>query len=236
MKLKLALLCSLVCVNAHAYDISFGTGEDEDCNIARALAVNDALEQYASKEFDVKKQQICSERNADGLDCSFKKQIDIESAGTLKRVLSEKKKQRKDSCVVEVKIEIEKARPFFASVKAKPEYVAGRKFDFEVFTQEPLYVYIFNIHNGKDIDMLYPLEDNKFNIVDGRMEFPDTISFQATLPSGSEHSKETLMVVFTKHKLTFKRPSTKQEIYNMISSVPVYSRRIMYHNFIIKRR
>lgn len=232
---KFALLCSaLISTSVFASSIEFGTGEDADCEIARALAVNNALERFSEKEFEVNKKQICRERNAEGIDCQYSKEIATEVAGTLKKVLKEKVKENRHQCVVEVKVEIEKARPFFGQVKAKEVITAGKKFDFEVFTQEPLYVYVFNIHNNQ-ISMLFPIS-NKGNIVDGRMELPENISFLATLPPQTNESKETLMVVFTKHKITFKRPMTKQDVYTTVASIPAYSRKIVYHNFVIQRR
>ena len=40
----------VLCANAYA-DVSFGTGEAPDCDLAKAYAVSDAIERYAEKEF-----------------------------------------------------------------------------------------------------------------------------------------------------------------------------------------
>jgi anti-anti-sigma regulatory factor len=236
MKLKLALLCTLMSTSAYALDVSFGTGEDVDCDVARSFAVKDALQRYAEQEFAVNKQKVCTEKNAEGVDCTYIRSIETDSVGSLKKILSEKRKQGKDTCVVEVKVEVEKARQLLGQVKAQDSYRAGEAFRFEVFTQEPLYVYVFNMYNVNSISMLYPLEDNRNNLVDGRLELPDHVAFTAALSPGVVKSKETLMTVFTRHKISFERASTRKDVFDVISSVPRYSRKIVYHNFVIERR
>lgn len=236
MKLNFALLCALMSTNALALDVSFGTGEDTDCDVARAFAVKDALQRYAEQEFAVNKRNICTEKNAQGVDCTYVRSIETDSVGSLKKILTEKRKQGKDTCVVEVKVEVEKARQLLGEVKVKDSFSAGSMFNFEVFTQEPLYVYVFNKHGANGISMLYPLEDNRNNLVDGRLDIPDHVAFTAALRPGVAKSKETLMIVFTRHKISFARSSSRKEVFEVISSVPRYSRRIVYHNFVIERR
>jgi hypothetical protein len=232
---RLALLWMLLCVNAYA-DVSFGTGESEDCNIAKALAVNDAIERYAVKEFEVKKQHICRERNAEGVECDYVKKTEVESAGTLKKVLSEKVKQKKDICVVEVKVELDPSRPLAGDIE-NASYFAynGQKYPFDVITREPMYVYLFSVYDDK-MHMMYPYDGIKSNLLHGKLTLPDGIWWQADIMSNATESKDTLMAVFTKVKITFRSSMTRDEIYRQISSVPINARRVVYHNFVIKRR
>jgi hypothetical protein len=236
MKVKFALLCALVSSSAYALDVSFGTGEDVDCEVAKSFAVKDALQKYAEHEFSVSKQNVCTEKNAEGVECTYIRSIETDSVGSLKKILSEKKKQGRNSCVVEIKIEVEKAKQLLGYIKSQNSYKAGDAFHFEVFTQEPLYVYVFNLYNVNSISMLYPLEDNRNNLVDGRLELPDHVAYTAALSQGVFKSKETLMTVFTRHKISFARVSTRKDVFDVISSVPRYSRKIVYHNFVIERR
>jgi hypothetical protein len=232
---KFAILWLLVCVNAYA-DVSFGTGESEDCNIAKALAVNDAIERYAEKEFEVKKQHICRERNAEGIECEYVKKTEVESAGTLKKVLSEKVKQKKDICVVEVKIELDPSRPLAGDILNASNFAYnGQRYPFDLITKEPLYVYLFSVY-GEQMHMMYPYDGIKSNLIDGKLALPDGIWWQADIMSDAAESKDTLMAVFTKYKITFRSSMTRDEIYRQIASVPINARRVVYHNFVIKRR
>ena len=77
---------------------------------------------------------------------------------------------------------------------------------------------------------------NHKNLVDGAMSFPSNIEFKTHMDSSIEFSKESLMVLFTKHKITFKNQLTEKDIYDTIAAIPVHSRHIVYHNFEIVRR
>lgn len=233
---KIAILWLLLCTNSYA-DVSFGTGESTDCNIAKAYAVSDAIERYAEKEFEVKKQHICRERNADGIECEYVKKTEVESAGILRKVLSEQTKQKRDVCVVEVKIELDQNKPIMGDVENASNFaVAGKKYPFDVITKEPLYVYLFSVYDDK-MHMMYPYKGIQNNLIDGKLTLPNGIWWQADMvdPNAVE-SKDTLMVVFTKYKITFGSSMTRDEVYRQISSVPINARRVVYHNFVIKRR
>jgi hypothetical protein len=236
MKLSLGLLIIIMYGTTLASEISFGSGEAKDCSLARALAIKDALESYSEQQFDLTKNQTCKETNAQGINCTFSKQLNTEVAGTLKRVISEKEKHKKDICVVEVKVEIESARVYFGDVTGDSKVYAGDKLNFRVTTFERLYVYVFNIYNKSEIVLLYPKTSNHVNLVNGQMIFPTNLEFRTHLNYDTELSKESLMVLFTKHKLTFKNQLTAKDIYDTIAAIPVHSRHIVYHNFDIVRR
>ena len=231
-KLLVALLFSS---NAYALDVSFGTGEDKDCTIAKAYAISNAIDYYAEKEFEVIKRQTCRETNSTGVSCEFIKRTEVESNGILKKVLNEKVKRNRNTCIVEVKIEIEPSRILRGDIiNAKEIAIDGERYNFDVVTKEPLYVYLFNAYDNK-IKVMYPY-DNSSNLLHGVLKLPDNNWWQADLPKGVDQSEETVMAVFSKEKISFGKHMDKDEIYRQIASMPMYSRRVVYHNFVIKRR
>ena len=120
-------------------DVSYGTGEDKNCEIARAMAIRDALEAHSGIEFDYTKKESCSERNTT-IDCTFKKDFDTNSSGTLKKVLKEDVKQKKDICVVEVKVEIEQTKSLFVNLELKDKYIEGEPLEFKVYAGEQVQI------------------------------------------------------------------------------------------------
>ena len=229
------ILWLVVSANAYSSELSFGIGEHKDCGVAKAFALNNALEHYAEKEFEVIKRNTCREVNANGVQCEFIKRTEVETSGTLKKILNEKVKKNNNSCVVEVKIQVEKARPLAGDiVNAKELAIDGERYKFDVLTKEPLYVYLFNAFDNK-MKLMYPY-DNRSNLLHGTLTLPDGIWWQADLPKGANESQETLMAVFSKEKITFGSSMDKEQIYRQIASMPMYSRRVVYHNFVIKRR
>lgn len=231
--MKLALILALILLGgtALASEVSFGTGEDKDCSLARAFAIKDAIENYSKQEFDFTQTQECNEKNTSGVNCSFTKQLQTEVAGTLKRIVTETHKQKKDLCVVEVKVELEKVRTFFGDVTGDSNVYAGSVMNFKITTYERLYVYIFNVYNRTQTELIYPKLSSHNNLVDGVMKFPSDMEFRTHLNVNSQMSKESIMVLFTKHKVTFKNQLTEKDIYDTIASIPVHSRKIVYHNF-----
>jgi hypothetical protein len=221
--------------NVYALDISFGTGEDKDCNIARAFAINNAIDHHAEKEFEVIKRQTCRETNSTGVSCEFIKRTEVESNGVLKKVLNERVRKNKHTCLVDVKIEIEPSRILRGDIiNAKEIAIDGERYNFDIITKEPLYVYLFNAYQNT-IKLMYPY-DNSSNLLHGSLSLPDGNWWQADLPKGVNQSEETLMAVFSKEKISFGKHMDKDEIYRQIASMPMYSRRVVYHNFVIKRR
>ena len=70
MKLAIFLALILLYGTTLASEISFGTGEDKDCSLARALAIKDAVDNYSEQEFDLTKNQTCKETNIEGIKVS----------------------------------------------------------------------------------------------------------------------------------------------------------------------
>jgi hypothetical protein len=83
---------------------------------------------------------------------------------------------------------------------------------------------------------MYPYDGIKTNLIDGKLVLPNGIWWNADIMSNAPESKDTLMAIFSKVKITFRSSMTRDEIYRQISSVPINARRVVYHNFVIKRR
>lgn len=236
MKLFVFIAFVLLWGTTLASEVSFGTGEDPDCNLAKNYAIQNAIERFAEQEIDVTKKHTCQEINGK-IDCSYRKTIESETSATFKKLLSEKVKKKKDLCVVEVKVELEKPRVFQVSVKTKDFFFTNENLELFITTREPLYVYVFNIYHQEKVTKLYP-SGNNHTLVNGNQNVPSTdeVRFSTYLFNMEKFSEETLLVLFTKHKITFKRDLTKVELDDIIKSIPPYSRRVVYHNYVIKRR
>ena len=234
--MKLAIFLAMLLLWGTTFaSTSAGQGYDEDCNLAKAMAISNALNSFSKREFEVSERHVCKEIESD-ITCQYQKDLSSQVAGTYKSILSEKKRKDGDICIVDVTIEIEKARMLKASVKGRKEYYSGEIFDLALITEEPLYAYVFNDH-ADGLQILMP-PDNKPLLVRGKYEFSDNkkIKYQVTVYHPYEQSEDTIIVLFTKYKVTFKPRLTKKELYNTIKSIPVFSRRVVYHTVTIKRR
>lgn len=235
MKLALAIALVILWGTTQAAT-SIGSAYDERCDLAKSLAIKDALEKYSMREFEASQKHLCKEIK-DEINCMFQRELSTEVAGTFKKVLNEKVKKEDGLCKVNVKIEVDKIRSLKVDVSGKSKYLSGELLELTVQTKEPLYVYIYNDH-ASGIQRLYPHVDNKHEMVLGtfRLEDHNRIRYQLYVSSPYEVSEETLIVVFSKVKLTFRNRLSKLEFYEIIKSTPAYSRRVMYHNFVINRR
>jgi len=223
--------------------VESGSGSDKSCEVARGLAIKNALERHAGIEYDYTKRTSCKEKNYE-VDCSFEKSFDVETAGTLKKVIEEsvvKIHSKDDLCVVNIVVEIEKTRLLDVEVRGKQRYFSGEPIEYFFETKEPLYLYVFNVYNigynQKKAELMYPTERLNNNIVNGKFQFPgtDKVKFTTYVAYG-DVSKEQLIFLFTKHKLYDKKEWTVLEIDNMVKSIPTFSRRVVYQDIIIERR
>jgi len=206
--IKQLLLTTLLCTSAHALEISYGAGESKfsnekdkrrACVLAENKALDDALLKYAGKEFRVEREQFCVDTKEHTY-CNYIREIDSSTAGTVSAVVDRIQRYDKDTCYVEVKAEIEKARQLSASVKSKRIYFTGDAIDVSVTTGEPLYLYVFNLHK-KGLDILFPNEYNTNNLIDESFVFSSKdYKFTASLDKGDSLSNETLLFLFTKRR------------------------------------
>jgi hypothetical protein len=232
-----AVLTGLLLVPSLVFaDVSFGTGEDKNCEIARAMAIRDALESHSGIEFDYVKKESCTEKNSN-IDCTFKKDFDTNSSGTLKKVLKEDVKQKKDVCVVEVKVEVEPTKALFVNLELKDKYLDGEPLEFKVYAGEPVYLYVFNV--ASSVELIFPTSQVDFlsNLIDTEFVFPGTDRASYVLYSESGNTvKGQLVFLFTKHKMFDRKMWTKTELEDIIRSMPAFSRKVIYNDIIIQRR
>lgn len=235
MKLVTALSALLMC-SATLAATSNGKGVDENCDLARSLAINNALERFSMREFEASQKHVCKDIK-DDITCYYQKEIATEISGTFKRLISFNNKQRDGLCFVAVEIEVEKARPLDVMVTGKDKYLSGDIFELTVKTKEPLFVYIYNDHVD-GLQKLYPVLENKHELVLGTFRIEDNkkVKYVVSVNAPYERSEDTVIVVFSKVRMTFKSRLTKSEFYDTIKSVPTFSRRIVYHNVVIDRR
>lgn len=231
MKLFFFLSFVLLAGSALGSEISYGRGESHNCSLARSLAIKNAIENFSEHEVEVSQKQTCREAN-NQINCSFVKDLKTKAGGTLKKVLEEKTVLDKQSCVVNVKVEIERAKVFAADVKARDFYYAGDKLTFDLSTKEPLYVYIFNIFNFDEVNVLF---ESKEPII-GKLKLPSNKEIVTYLNGTNNVSEEYLVFLFTKHKVTFPKELSKKQVESIIDSVPLYSKKVVFHNFKIIRR
>ena len=234
--MKTLIQCLILIPSIAFADISFGTGEDRNCEIARAMAIRDALESHSGVEFDYVKKESCTEKNTT-IDCTFKKDFDTNSSGTLKKVLKENVKQKKDLCIVEVKVEIEPTKALFVNLELKDRYYEGDPLEFKVYAGEPVYLYVFNV--DKKVELVFPNSQVDFlnNLIDTEFVFPgtDRASYILYNESGNT-SKGQMVFLFTKHKMFDRKEWTKSELEDIIKSMPAFSRKVVYNDIIIQRR
>jgi hypothetical protein len=234
----------LVCTNSFALEVSYGMGEhsysnDKDkrqaCVLAENKAIDDALYKYASKQFETNQETFCVDTKEHAY-CNYVKDITFASAGSVRTLVDRIQRTDKNTCYVEVKAEIEKARQLNANVKSKRLYIAGDPLEVEVKVGEPLYLYIFNLHK-KGVDVLFPNPYNKDMLVDDRFTFPSgDVKIIASLDNKDKLSNETMLFLFTKRRQDIDyRDVNKDNLKELLKTIPVFEKKIVQHNFVIKR-
>lgn len=242
--MKKLLLFLVFASTANAVEISYGTGESkfnsskekrQACVLAENKAMDDALLKYSGKEFQVNQETFCVDTKEHAY-CSYIKEVDSTTAGSVRSIIERVQRVENDTCIVEVKAEIEKARQLNADVKSKRIYFTGDNIEFTVTTGEPLYLYIFNLHK-KGVDIIFPNDYNKNSLIDDRFVFPSKdINVVATLDKGEKLSNETLLFLFTKRRQDIDvRDVNKDNLKVLLKSIPNFDKRLIEHNFIIKR-
>lgn len=220
---------------ALAFFLSDGTAYDKDCQVARSFAVKNALENFTMQEFEAAQKQTCKEQK-NKIDCSYERELSSEVAGTLKRIIREQSSTKDGLCYVKVLVEIEKTKTFNVDVSGKQRYLSGEELQVSFKTLEPLYVYVFNDHYT-EFQKLYPLE-NDHHLLNGTFHLNSfkQARFQVYVKHPDQKSNDSLVVIFSKLKLSFKNDLTKTEFEDIIKSVPPYSRKVVYYHYVINRR
>lgn len=238
---KLALLSLLFSFATYAMDVSYGMGEqsftdDRDrlraCTIAENKAINNALLNYTGREFQSTKETLCLDTKEHAY-CDYLKEIQSTTAGTVSSVVERIRRTKNNTCFVEVKVEIEKSRQLNAEVDSKRMYKSGDPLKVNIKVGEPLYLYIFNLHE-KGVDLLFPNKYNTNALIDDRFEFPDK-DVTITATTVVDTSNETMLYLFTKRRQEFEGRVDKDSLKEMLKSIPVFEKKLIQHNLVIRR-
>lgn len=245
MKKGLTLLAlSLTVSTAAAMEVSYGMGEQsmgrkytkqQACVLAENKAIENALLNYSGRLFEANQETFCVDTKTHAY-CNYVKEITMSTAGSIAAVVDRIQRTDKDTCYVEVKAEVQKARQLAARVTSKRIYFPGDVIDVKITTGEPLYLYIFNLHK-KGVDVLFPNQYNNNNLIDEKFEFPGKdINVVASLDKNETLSNETLLFLFTKRRQDIDpRDVNKDNFRDILKSIPNFDKRLIQHNFIIKR-
>ena len=219
---------------AHS-EISQGKGSANNCDVARAEAVNSAIEFSSGTDYEILKKQNCSEKTA-SINCTFQKDLESRTSGTLKKIIEEKVQYENGLCHVEVIIDIDPTRPLFVALNIKDKYYEGEPLTFRIFTGEPVYLYLFI--GGKHVDLIFPYDQVYIsNLIEDELIFPGSYDSQYIFfTAGSSLEVEHLVFLFTKHKVYDKQNWTRASLEKFLDSIPINSRKIIRHDVEIRRR
>lgn len=240
----LVLLFLLVSYDAHSIQLAFGMGEHSfdnnrqrlaACTIAENKALQDALVKFADRQFTLTQQTKCVDSKEHAY-CDYIKEIDASTSGTIRSVVDRIKRYSGNTCLVEIKAEIEPARELLASVKTTRLYQPGESIDVEISVGEPLYLYIFNLHQ-QGVDIMFPNQYTNNSLIDDRFVYPGQgVKVEAVLPSGQEVSNETLLFLFTKRRQDFTPDFvTKDSLQTILKSIPVNEKKLVQQHIVIQR-
>ena len=239
------LLLPLLLVPTLAFgNILTGTGQakvydsvnlNTACLKAENNAIRDALLSNLGKEFTATKSNYCYDTK-EYTYCDHYREFNTNINGTVKRIIESKNHIWNGVCIVNVKIEAEQSKFLDVSVKGKNIYRVGEKLRYDVSVNEPFYMYVFNIHK-KGVEFLFPHDYNISNLVDKGYEFPGNgKKYVVYLNDGDVKDEETIMFVFTKHKLDFDRLNiNKDNVEDVVNSIPNFSKRVVKFNILVRK-
>lgn len=229
----------LWCTNAYSIEVSRGMGESTfksskeritACSIAENKAINNALINYAGKEFTSTKETRCIDTQKNAY-CDYLTEISSQASGTVRSIVDRSRKIKNNSCLVEVVVEIEKSKSINASVKSKRIYLDGEFLDIKIKVGQPLYLYIFNL-NSNGVDLLFPNIYNKDELIDDRFVWPGNM-FKAR--GISNVTPETLFFLFSTNRQTISEDIDLNELKQLVLSIPNFEKKVIQHNLVIKR-
>lgn len=204
------------------------------CTLAENNALKDALINFSQKQFTATSQSVCHD-SKDNTYCDFIKEIDASTAGTIHSVVDRVRRTKGNTCFIEVKVEVEKARQLPVSVDSKRIYYERDPLNVEVSTDIPVYLHILNLHE-KGVDLIFPNKYDDETLIDDRFEFPgDQFEVLATT-NGLKESKETLLFVFTKRRQYIDPEISPDQFKQLLESIPVNEKRLIQHNIVIRSR
>jgi len=236
-KLLLALLLPSV-VTAQVYD---GKGEHNNCAIAESKAFEHALKQANGMLIESVETYVCADTKNKDPSCQYQKESETYAAGQINKVISSKTIIRNGICHSEVKVLVNNPASIYVTVNGRSEFKNGDIVEYTVNARQPVHMYVFAVYKD-GVDLIHPLQYNMDRVVNGKFIFPsdfyklNSIHIEAKLKDGVNFSKETLVFIFTSTKLNFDYDNiSKKHLDELIKTLPVYSRRVVYKDYSIFR-
>lgn len=204
------------------------------CAAAETKAIKNALLENSGIEFEATKKNYCYDVK-DYIYCNHYRDLTHNISGTIKKIVEKKESIWNGICTVNVKAEIERSRPLGAKVSGKNIYRVGDRMSYDVNVDEPFYLYVFNVYDKK-VDLIFPLNYNNDNLIDKDYVFPGNgMKYIAYVASGKNVSEEKVIFLFTKHEIYLNvNLLTEEMLDNIISEIPIHSRRVVKFNVLIK--
>lgn len=239
---RYSLLCLLLAFQSSSASnlaVSYGMGEATAdnriyaCTLAENRAMKDALMNYAEQQFSATNQNVCVDSDSNSY-CSYIREIDSSTSGTIRQVLERVKRVAIDTktCFAEVKVEIEPATQLPVDVSSQRFYREGDPISVEIDVDTPLYLHVLNFHE-QGVDILFPNKYTDETLIDSRFKFPpEGINMNAST-GGKSESKETLLFLFTKRRQDIV-DLDGEAIKDLLESIPVNEKRLISHNIVIR--
>jgi len=223
-------------------ETSFGMGEATSnnrlhaCVLAENRALENSLINYSQRQFQFTNQTFCTDTSTNSY-CSFIKEVDASTSGTIRSVVERVKRRDNNTCFVEVKVVIEPAVQLPVDVQVSRIYSEGDPIDVKINVDQPLYLYIFNLF-PEGVRVLFPNPYARETLIDNRFVFPDKNYQLLANSNGKQESKETLVFLFTKRRQNIDRKFIETggslPLKELLQSIPVNEKRLIVKNIVIR--
>jgi len=206
------------------------TSENFACEMAEIKAKENAISNFLGETVEFSSQRSCINAH-----CDFNDQIVLDSKGVIKSVSSLHKtvlvREGYKNCVVKVKADVVEIKSNIKfRVDGKLDYFYGDLVDFSLMSNKPGHVYIFNYFSGEYTHII------NAQIFRQNTAIPIN-QLTAYLPKYLDYSKELMVFVFTEKPIRqIKYKYAANEMKNMILSIPVESRKVVYRYLTIRRK
>jgi hypothetical protein len=239
MKMKLSIKLLFGCLTTPLAFAATGIGEyrfgpdtteNYACEMAEIRAKENAISNYLGETIESNTIDSCVNKH-----CIFEDQTFLNSKGYIKNVSNFYKSvnthEGYKSCVVKITANVDKIKSNIKfNVNGKLDYVYGERMDLSFVTNKPGYVYVFNYFGHEysyilNSQIFRPNDEIKLN------------QLTAQLPKYLDFSKELLVFVFAEKPIeNIRGKYTANELKNVISSIPIETRSVVYRYFTIKRK
>lgn len=209
-----------------------GTSTHSSCAIAENYAMSDALMNAKGLNVSSIHRQSCKNNN-----CNFEKESELYAAGQITEVLDKKLTQSGNGCTATVYVRVSSAEVVNVQVEGKIVYRVGEPYSYRVQANEPLFMYVFVVRE-KNVELIYPFDYNtSVNKVKGGFELmTQKRDYAKVFGLDNNVEKNTLVFIFSKYKVDLNlHRLNKEQVDEVIKSIPVYSRKVFYNEISIYR-